>query len=132
MIYIVNIVFENGLLRVAQIFTDRLVAKEICLEDVCVTKEELKRLLENNQITNYSNSSNSPNQTPIPESSNDQIANTASSSEQTTEPAPSPESMQAEDLTPTPEATPTPTPSPSDGSGSPAPTEPPTTPTPEI
>ena len=45
-----HIVFEDGLLKVAQIFTDKLVAKEICVEDICVDKTKLKALLEKNGI----------------------------------------------------------------------------------
>lgn len=42
-----NIVFENGIMKIAQIFTDKLTTKELCIEDVCVNKEQLKQLLQN-------------------------------------------------------------------------------------
>ena len=47
-----DIVIERGVLRVAEVVTDKIRAKELCLEEVCVTKEELKALLEKNQIQN--------------------------------------------------------------------------------
>jgi len=62
----------------------------------CVTEQELKALLEKNQIDLISNSSNSPNQAP---STNDQ--NIETTPEPTPEPSPTP--------TPEPEPTPTPT-----------------------
>ncbi|MFA6415711.1 MAG: tail fiber domain-containing protein, partial [Candidatus Paceibacterota bacterium] len=40
----------SGLTRVANIITDKLTTKELCLEDVCMTKTQLKELLEKNQI----------------------------------------------------------------------------------
>ena len=59
---IFNIVFENGLMKVAQIVTDKLVAKEICIEEVCVNKEQLKLLLERNST--YVTPTPSPSITP--------------------------------------------------------------------
>lgn len=50
-----NIVFENGLLKVANIITDKIKTKEVeaeklCIGQTCVTEQELKALLEGNGI----------------------------------------------------------------------------------
>ena len=87
-----NIVLEQGILKVAQIFTDKLIAKEICIEDVCIKKDQLKSILEQN-------GSYAPTPTPSP---NESPAPAPEASESPTpEPAPSAES--------TPESTPEPT-----------------------
>ncbi|MEK7507273.1 MAG: tail fiber domain-containing protein, partial [Patescibacteria group bacterium] len=41
-----NVVIEWGLLKIAEIVTDKITAKEICLEEVCMTKEQLSKLLQ--------------------------------------------------------------------------------------
>ena len=100
-----NIVFKQGFLKIAEIFTNKITTKELCLEDVCVTKEQLKVLL------NQNNLGVSPPTLPIlsPTPSEEQnrgpsISNQSSSSfeEIGATPAPSPE--------PTPSSTPEPTP----------------------
>ncbi|OGN23069.1 MAG: hypothetical protein A2918_03570 [Candidatus Yanofskybacteria bacterium RIFCSPLOWO2_01_FULL_42_49] len=75
-----NIVFENGLLKVAKI----IATKEFCLDDVCITKEQFKTLLEKNGI----------------QSPNDQITETPT-------PEPQPEAGPPPAETPAPEVTPT-------------------------
>ena len=51
-----NIVFEEGLLKLANILADKISTKEMaveekfCLGDICVSEEQFKRLLENNGI----------------------------------------------------------------------------------
>jgi hypothetical protein len=88
-----HIVFEDGLVKIAAIITDKLTAKEVateklCIGATCVTEQELKALLDKNQINLISNYSNSPNQIPI---TNDQITGTASLSEEIIiEPTPEP------------------------------------------
>lgn len=41
----------NGIVRAKEFIADKITAKELCLEDVCVNKEQLKQLLEKNQIS---------------------------------------------------------------------------------
>ncbi|MBI2676668.1 MAG: procyclic acidic repetitive family protein, partial [Candidatus Yanofskybacteria bacterium] len=94
-----NIVFENGLLKVAQIFTDKITAKELCLEEVCVTKEQLKRLMQNN--------GGIPIATPSPSVQN-QIATPTPIP--TTEPSITPEPSGSASPTPATSESPTPTP----------------------
>jgi hypothetical protein len=58
-----HIVFEDGLVKIAAIITDKLTAKEVateklCIGATCVTEQELKALLDKNQINLISNYSN--------------------------------------------------------------------------
>ncbi|MDD5033091.1 MAG: hypothetical protein PHC85_03215, partial [Candidatus Pacebacteria bacterium] len=46
-----SLVIENGLLKITQIISDKITTKEFCIEDVCMTKEQLKLLLEKNNIS---------------------------------------------------------------------------------
>ncbi|MBI4158451.1 MAG: hypothetical protein HY505_02440, partial [Candidatus Yanofskybacteria bacterium] len=60
-----NIVFEQGMIKVANIITDKLTAKEVTAEKVCVgvtcvTEQELKALLDKNGITNNELSNTAP------------------------------------------------------------------------
>ena len=78
-----GVIFEDGIIKIAQIVADKLTAKELCLEDVCVNKNQLKALLEKNQVAPISNYSNSPNQSPNSDNQiiiDNESANTASSS----------------------------------------------------
>ena len=45
-----HIVFEQGIIKVANVISDKLTSKELCLEDVCVNRDQLKALLELNAI----------------------------------------------------------------------------------
>lgn len=45
-----NLVIENGLLKIAEIITDKITTKEFCVDDVCVTRDQFKELLEKNNI----------------------------------------------------------------------------------
>ena len=94
-----GIVFENGLMKVAQIITDKVTTKEICLEEVCVNKTQLQSLL--NQLVLPSPS---PSVTPTPEPSSTPESTPETTPETTPEPTP--------ESTPeiTPEATPEVTP----------------------
>ncbi|MBI4087284.1 MAG: hypothetical protein HY434_00435, partial [Candidatus Liptonbacteria bacterium] len=44
---VLEIVFEKGLLKVAQIITDKFTTKELCIEEVCIGKPQLQTLLNN-------------------------------------------------------------------------------------
>jgi hypothetical protein len=44
-------VWENGVLKIAQVISDKLTTKELCLEDICINKTQLKELLEVNNLT---------------------------------------------------------------------------------
>lgn len=46
-LYIQKDLHVKGVLFAAEIKTDRLIAKELCLEDVCVNKDQLRALLDN-------------------------------------------------------------------------------------
>jgi hypothetical protein len=67
---IMGIVFEQGLLRITQIFTDKLTTKELCVDDICVTKDQLKTLLEQNGLMTNAPTP-TPSQSPVPDSSPD-------------------------------------------------------------
>ena len=107
----IGVVMERGVVRVVSLFADKVTTKELCLDDVCVTKEQLKTLLERSgiqvQITN--DRASISNQSPITNDqtiTNDESTSTASSSsepvlENITNPTPTPE--------PAPENTPEPT-----------------------
>jgi len=41
---------ENGIVKVKELFADRITTKELCVEDVCINKAQLKELLDKNQI----------------------------------------------------------------------------------
>ena len=95
-----NIVFENGLLKVTQVIADKLTAKEViveklCVGQTCVTENELKALLDQNGITNYGSGITEP--TPTPPQGDEATAGQA-----TPIPTPSP----TETATPEPSSTP--------------------------
>ncbi|TSC91273.1 MAG: cell surface glycoprotein, partial [Parcubacteria group bacterium Gr01-1014_2] len=120
-----NIVIQNGLLKVAQIIVNNLTAGEVtagklCLGSTCVTEQELKALLQQNGIQNVPPPSPSPSAAPSPSPDpNSNLTPTPSPS-----PSPDPSSTPLPTLspTPTPSLTPTPTPSTSSGQATPTPT----------
>ena len=138
-----NIVLEQGLLKVANVVTDNITAslgtftkiktQELCVDDVCVTKEQFQAVFGGSQMTKANDETQMTNETQSPNDqiTNTEVSNTASSSDQTLEePTPTPES--------TPEVTPEVTPEPEGQSetsteeatltsGSPEPTPEPTT-----
>ena len=86
-----HIVFEDGLLKVANIITDKLTAKEICLEEVCVNKTQLKELLEKNGIiAPQPILESAPEITPTPESTPEITPEATPTPEVTPEPTPAP------------------------------------------
>ena len=110
-----DIVFERGLLRVAKIVTDRIVTNELCIDDICITKNEFKSLLEKNGIPT------TPQPEPIltPSPTPEPTPTLTSTPEPTPETEPTPTLISTPSPTPTvieptPEVTlePTPTPSP--------------------
>ena len=88
-----EIVFEKGVMRVANIITEKLTAKEFCLEEICMSKTQFKELLEKNGIILPSTESTISETAlePTPDA-------TSSTSSSQTEPAPEPVS----ELEPTP------------------------------
>ena len=105
---LLGIVFEKGLLKIAELITDKLTTKELCIEEVCITKDQLKALLNQNAIPASTPSPSSmptlpiqPEQSPVVESSIlDLPASSSDAGQIGTEPT----------LTPTPEITESPTP----------------------
>jgi len=112
-----EIIFEKGLLKVATIITDKLTAKEICLEEICVNKAQLQTLLEKNGIIATPTPTPTPEATPepTPVSEVEPLADQGSTlTEPTPEPTPTPEPSPSETPTPTPEIAPEATPTPSE------------------
>jgi len=103
---------ENGLLTVKEVHTDKL-----CLGQTCVTEEQLKALLGNNQITQPSSvdsggqANNNDQINSNGSSFNDQSGSAGTVSGASTSPAPEP--TPAPPLAPSPSPDPTPAPSPS-------------------
>jgi hypothetical protein len=46
-----GITLADGFIQTREFLADKITAKKLCLEDVCVTRDELKALLDKNQIT---------------------------------------------------------------------------------
>ena len=119
-----NVVFENGLLKVTNIIVEKLTAKEVaadklCIGQTCVTEEELKALLQQNGIQTQTAAPSTPTPTPTPsESPNPEITlEPTPELTPTPEPSPTPEipeniPISSPEITPSPEPTPTPTPIP--------------------
>jgi len=59
------VTIEDGLIRVAQGVFDRLTTKELCVDDVCVTRDEFKELLDANGIDS-TRAEPTPDVTPLP------------------------------------------------------------------
>ena len=87
-------------MKVANIITDKLTTKELCLEEVCVTKAQFRLLLEQNGII-------APTSTPTLD-----LSTESSGGQATPTPEITPESTPTPELTPTPEPTPEITPEP--------------------
>ncbi|PIP86297.1 hypothetical protein COW82_02910, partial [Candidatus Campbellbacteria bacterium CG22_combo_CG10-13_8_21_14_all_43_18] len=52
---IYGVIWENGIMKIAHVIADKLTVKELCLEEVCINKEQLKQLLEQNNVNSVSN-----------------------------------------------------------------------------
>ena len=65
---IFEIAFEKGILKVAQIISDKIITKELCLEEVCIKKEQLQNFLNQNDLQNsvFSTPTPTPESTPTP------------------------------------------------------------------
>ena len=46
-----NIVFEHGLMKIAELITDKLTTKQLCIDGTCVNSTQLQSLLNQNNIT---------------------------------------------------------------------------------
>ncbi|MEK7190652.1 MAG: hypothetical protein AAB661_02705, partial [Patescibacteria group bacterium] len=51
---IYGVIWENGVLKIANVISDKLTTKELCIEEVCVNKAQLQELLNKNNINNNS------------------------------------------------------------------------------
>jgi hypothetical protein len=132
-----QIVFEDGLIRVANIITDRFTTKELCIEDVCVSRDQLKALLDvtgvPQQATPTPTPSVSATPTPTPSESPLVTESPTPSPTASVSPEPTPTSSPTLEPTPTESVSPTPTPTP-EPTESPTPTPSPSAtpePTPE-
>ncbi|MEX1064304.1 MAG: tail fiber domain-containing protein, partial [Candidatus Paceibacterota bacterium] len=112
-----EIVFEKGLVKVKEVMAGKVQTDQLCVEDVCINRNQLKSLLENGGYNTTVEETPSPTPTPIivEEIPTPGPASSSIGEEDTLDPEPTPEP------TPTPSITPSPTPTP----------EPEVTPTPE-
>lgn len=53
-------VLKDGVMSLKQLIADKITTKELCVEDVCLTKDQLKNLLDRNGISQPSSGSGSP------------------------------------------------------------------------
>src|SRR3989344_9634135 len=132
-----EIVFEKGIIRVANIISDKLTTKELCIEDVCLTRDQLKALLDVSGVPQQAPDSTptpspSVSATPTPTVSESPTPTPTSSPAVSESPSPTPSasSEPQPEADPSPAETPSPTPTP-EISSTPIPAESPP-PTPEI
>ena len=102
---------ENGIASFKSIFADKVSTKELCLDDLCVTRDELQALLDNARVNAHAGTT-----TPVAPNNDDEKPNTDTSTS-TPEVAPSetPDDTVSEsepESTPAPEETPESTPQP--------------------
>ncbi|MDP3697585.1 MAG: hypothetical protein Q8R55_06265, partial [Candidatus Taylorbacteria bacterium] len=123
---LMNIVIQKGLIKVAEIITDKFTTKQLCIEDVCIDKAQLQDLLQKNGPSTGSGQAggngggvNSVTSTPQP--SPEATAGTAAPSpsespvpvvSESPTPSPSPEASATESSLPSPSESPTPEPTP--------------------
>ncbi len=69
---------QDGIAKVSELITDKITTKELCLENVCVNKDQLKTLLEKNQLPTESSAPNSEPAIAAPESAGEQANETIS------------------------------------------------------
>ena len=101
-----DIVFENGLIKIAEIITDKLTATQLCLEDLCVNKAQLQQLLDNDGILPAPSNIPVPTSETTPETTPLNVSSDETSGEQLAEPvviAETPEPTPIPEITPTPE-----------------------------
>ena len=124
-----EIVFEKGIIRVAELISDRLTSKELCLEDICITRDQLEALLNASGVPQQTSSEEEqatptlPNPSPTPDvgDTDSSILDLSAESDGSdsgqigTTPEPSPS------VTPTPDPSPSPTPDPTLPNPSPTP-----------
>jgi len=124
----IGVVFEKGVVRAANVIADKITAKqikteELCVDDICVTREKFK------QVFGESEPESEPVNTPAPSESSAPSPESEPSLESTPEPTPTPiESLTPE---PTPFASPESTPESTPQSTPKATLEPTLEPTPE-
>jgi len=119
---IFEIVFEKGLIRVANIVADKIRAREVaaddklCVGEICVTEGQLKTLLEGNAMpivtpnpTPETTPTPTPEATPVPEPTPEPTVTSTPEPSISPEPEPTPESSPEPTIEPTPTPTPEPT-----------------------
>ncbi|MDP3763155.1 MAG: tail fiber domain-containing protein [bacterium] len=115
-----------------EFITDRLVTKELCVEDICVTREQFMQMVSasTGSVTITSAPAPEPSPEPAPEPAPGLIPEPTPEPTLEPTPTPTPTPIPTPEPSPTPTPSPEPTPTPSTNSGSPAPEEPTTTPEP--
>jgi len=101
-----HIVFEDGLLKVARIVTDKLTTKEFCLEEVCINKGQFRLLLEKNGIYPQIDIGPAISNTPEPSVSTEPSSSPTPSSSGMPGPSETPDSINSPQAEPSPSATP--------------------------
>jgi hypothetical protein len=101
-----GLAIKDGFVQIKELAAETVTAKKLCLEDVCVTRDELKALLEQRQAASVFTQGFTiiDSVTPTPETT---PAPTATSMTETL--TPTPETTPEPETTPTPETTPEPT-----------------------
>ena len=113
-----EIVFEKGILRVAHAITDRITTKELCVEDVCVTRDQFLQMVNlTAPVPELTVVETSPEPTPEPVSEEEPVVAETPTEEPISEPAPE-ESVPVEETSPSDEPIPE-----SETVAEPAPTE---------
>jgi hypothetical protein len=107
-----QIVFEQGLLRVANIISDKLTTDELCIGTTCVTEDQLRALLDASgvpQQTSSEEEQTTPSPSPTPSPSTEPTSEPTPELSPELTPEPSPEITPEPTTNPTPEITPEPT-----------------------
>jgi hypothetical protein len=108
---VLGIVFENGVINVGNIITDKVDTKEVCFDDVCMDKDKLRMLLEEGGVYLPTPTTN-PTPTPEPTVEPTPEPSVEPTPEPSIEPTPEVTSEPTPEIEPTPEVTPEITPEP--------------------
>jgi hypothetical protein len=82
-----HVTIEDGLIRVAQGIFERITTNELCVDDVCVTRDQFQELLNANDITptGSGEASPTPEQTPDDESNDTEDTDVTDTSDEDTD-----------------------------------------------
>ena len=107
---IYGVIWEHGLMKIAHVITDKLTTKEVqteklCVEEVCINKDQLKELLEKNNVEGSTGGggngdSGEENQEIIPDPITEETPDTEEAEESTPQPTPEATAGEAEEVTP--------------------------------